>query len=104
MPVHRAAVAADTEPGRAGAAAWRHASPLQDQVEAISFDGHLVLVRGEHEIMVLNETARLIWDEIAAGVAAADVARGIAARFGVPSERARVDVETARLPTGGHGA
>ena len=54
-----------------------------------------MLVRDEHELIVLNETARLIWDEIVGGAAVADVARDIAGRFGVPSERAREDVETA---------
>ena len=67
---------------------------MADRVEAVPFDRHLVLVRDEHELIVLNETARLIWDEIIGGAAVADVARGIAGRFGVPPERAREDVET----------
>jgi hypothetical protein len=88
---------------------------MADRVEAVPFDKHLVLVRDEHEIIVLNETARLIWDEIADGAAAADVAGGIVERFGVPAERARADVETAladwrvrgligRPPSGGPAA
>jgi hypothetical protein len=76
---------------------WPQAStePLPDHVASIPFDGHLVLVRGDHEIIVLNETARLIWDEIAGGAPPADVAHGIAERFGVPFERALADVEAA---------
>ena len=85
------------------------------EFEAVPFDRHLVLVRDEHELIVLNETARLIWDEIVGGAAVADVARGIAGRFGVPPERAREDVETAladwrvrglvgRRPSGGPAA
>jgi hypothetical protein len=69
--------------------------PPPDHVASIPFDGHLVLVRGDREIIVLNETARLIWDEIAGGATAEDVASGIAEKFGVPSERALADVETA---------
>jgi hypothetical protein len=68
---------------------------MADRVEAVPFDRHLVLVRDEHELIVLNETARLIWDEIIGGAAVADVARSIAGRFGLPPERAREDVETA---------
>jgi Coenzyme PQQ synthesis protein D (PqqD) len=69
--------------------------PLPDHVQSIPFDGHLVLVRDDCEVIVLNETAHLIWNEIARGAAAAEVARGIADRFAVPSERALADVEAA---------
>jgi Coenzyme PQQ synthesis protein D (PqqD) len=71
------------------------AEPLPDRVEAIPFDGHLVLIRGEREIIVLNEAARLIWQAMAEGAAAADVARDIAEGFGVSLARARADVATA---------
>jgi hypothetical protein len=68
---------------------------LSDRVEALPFDGHLVLVKDGCELMILNGTGRLIWEGIAGGATAAEVAHGLAKRFSVCSARAKADVEMA---------
>jgi Coenzyme PQQ synthesis protein D (PqqD) len=43
-------------------------------------------------LYLLNQTARMMWEELARGVAPDDVAGGLAARFGVPAARVRADM------------
>ncbi|MGH6943774.1 MAG: PqqD family peptide modification chaperone [Geminicoccaceae bacterium] len=68
---------------------------MADSIEAIPFDGHLVLVADERQIIVLNETARSIWEAIGSGATPADVAQCFVERFGLAPEHARADVEAA---------
>ena len=76
---------------------------LSPRVEWISFDEHLVLIRDEREIIVLNETARHIWEAFAEGATVADLVSDIADRFGLSSARAQADVETALAEWRGRG-
>lgn len=61
----------------------------------LAFDGDLVVVNAESEIIALNQAARLIWETLAAGRTSSDAARELVERYGLPPERARSDTDAA---------
>lgn len=68
---------------------------MADNIAAIPFDDALILVRGGHEIIVLNEAARLIWQATTRGSTPADAAVRLVERYGLSRERAESDVDAA---------
>ena len=66
--------------------------PLAD-VKAIEFEDRLLLVSQRRQILlILNETARIVWQAMRAGVSADEVAALLSQSYGIPLPRARVDV------------
>ncbi len=64
-----------------------------ENIRTIPFDGDLIVVKDDSEIIALNEAARLIWETIARGRAPSDAARALVERYGLSPERARSDAD-----------
>ena len=61
--------------------------------DVFEFEGCLLVVpRREPRLFLLNPTARMMWQELARGVAPDDVADALAARFDVPPAQVRADM------------
>jgi Coenzyme PQQ synthesis protein D (PqqD) len=87
-------------PVRAGRTAMNHLLAASDVFE---FEDCLLLIpRSEPRLYLLNQTARMMWEELARGVAPDDVAGGLAARFGVPAARVRADMAAILKEWRGH--
>jgi hypothetical protein len=72
--------------------------------EAVEFEGHLVLIgRRRRALLVLNETARIIWETIRAGVGAEEMPALLAQGYGIPLARATADVEAVLDQWRAHG-
>jgi hypothetical protein len=61
--------------------------------EVFEFEGCLLVVpHSEPRLFLLNQTARMMWQELARGVPPDEVADGLAARFEVPPAQVRADL------------
>jgi Coenzyme PQQ synthesis protein D (PqqD) len=66
-----------------------------DDVEQLDFEGRSILIhRRRQALLVLNETASLIWQELCAGAGPADIARDLADSFQIPLARVEHDVHS----------
>jgi hypothetical protein len=66
---------------------------LADDVEAIEFEGHLLLVgQRNRTLLILNESARIVWETMRAGVGAEEIATLLSQGYGISRARAREDV------------
>jgi hypothetical protein len=66
---------------------------LAKDVEAIAFEGRLLVVGPERRVLlILNETARIVWETLRAGVGAGELAALLSQGYGLPLARARADV------------
>jgi hypothetical protein len=67
--------------------------PAED-VDQLDFEGRSILIhRRRHSLLVLNETASVVWQELRSGLAVEDIAQGLADAFGVPRAVAKRDIE-----------
>lgn len=65
-------------------------------VRTIEFEGHLILTHEDRQLIaVLNETGRIAWDVMQAGISARDVALLLAQGYGMPLARPRADLAAA---------
>lgn len=63
-------------------------------VEAIEFEGRLLLISPDRQaLFMLNESARIVWETMKAGVGAEDMAALLAEGYGLPVATARAGVE-----------
>lgn len=68
---------------------------LAEDVEAVEFEDQLLLVSQRRQmLLILNETARIVWQAMRAGVRADEIAALLSQSYGIPLARARVDVAT----------
>jgi len=66
---------------------------LADDVEAIEFEGRLLLVwQRNRTLLILNESARIVWETMRAGVGAEEIATLLSQGYGIPRGQAREDV------------
>jgi Coenzyme PQQ synthesis protein D (PqqD) len=66
---------------------------LAKDVEAIEFEGRMLLVSQRRQtLLVLNETARAVWEAMSAGLRADEVAALLSRRYGIPPARTRKDL------------
>ena len=66
---------------------------LAKDVEAVEFGGRLLLVGQERQmLLILNETARIVWEAMRAGVSADAAAAELSQSYGLPLARTRTDV------------
>ena len=66
---------------------------LATDVEAIEFEGCLLLVGQRRQmLLILNQTARIVWEAMRAGVEADEMAALLSRSYGIPPARAREDV------------
>jgi hypothetical protein len=71
----------------------RGLTPALQAAQAVALGEALVLAwPGRQQLSLLNPTARLVWEALAAGAAPGVVSRQLADRFGVPPARTRADV------------
>ena len=67
------------------------------------FDGDLILIKDGIEIIVLNETARLIWEAIGDGNTSADAAAQLVEKYGLSRQRSQADVDATLTEWRGRG-
>ena len=66
-----------------------------DDVEQLDFEGRSILIhRSRQALLVLNETASLIWQELCAGARPDAIARDLADSFQIPLARVEHDVRS----------
>jgi hypothetical protein len=67
--------------------------PAED-VEQLDFEGRSILIhRRRHSLLVLNETASLVWRDLRSGLGVEDIARQLADGFGISHAVVRRDVQ-----------
>lgn len=67
---------------------------LADDAEQLDFDGRIVLInRRRRSLLVLNETASLVWQDLSSGLGVEDIAGQLADGFGISHALARHDVQ-----------
>ncbi|MBU1740586.1 MAG: PqqD family peptide modification chaperone, partial [Proteobacteria bacterium] len=62
------------------------------EVLMVPLDEGLVLSRGDGRLFLLNYTGKIVWQGLAEGLSAEEVAAGLAERFQIPLEIAAHDV------------
>jgi Coenzyme PQQ synthesis protein D (PqqD) len=71
-------------------------TPMNDLLadnDVFEFEGCLLVIpRREPRLFLLNQTARMIWQQLADGVLPDEAADGLAARFDVPAAQVRADM------------